>query len=332
MISPLTGPNIPANPHFARRPGSIRRTTSISAVWPQGPGQPKLMTGEARDLITQADGATRVADEGRFEILTSPRREILTIATAPDIAALHRLVGERAGANLRLRIGAAIPHHKKAGTPLYQLLDDFCGASLVAPWAWSLWDPDWMRRAVFTAGRNGSMQGVCVGFAPGASSLDAHGNNDPLAHNATPIPDITNPEDPLAWHEMIAQEGTAVRRLRRLDIWREAGVLHANLHFQDSATTPQGGRAAVHEYLATATADAQTFELLSLNADPRILPYPECPAAVPLAGAMLGQKLTGFRASVLETLPGTRGCTHFNDVLRSLADLPALAATLAAAS
>jgi hypothetical protein len=32
-----------------------------------------------------------------------------------------------------------------------------------------------------------------------------------------------------------------------------------------------------------------------------------------------------FRDSVLEVLPGTMGCTHLNDVLRALADVPALA-------
>lgn len=172
MTNPNAGPTNAAPPSSPRRAGSVRRTTSISTIWPNGPGEPMLMTGEARDLITRPDGTTQVAATGYFQILASHRREILTIETHPAHPALQQLVGQRAGANLRLAISALIPVEKQAGTLLYQLLDDFCGASLVAPWAWSAWNPEWMRQASFSSGRRGSMEGVCIGFAPGASSLD----------------------------------------------------------------------------------------------------------------------------------------------------------------
>jgi hypothetical protein len=71
-----------------------------------------------------------------------------------------------------------------------------------------------------------------------------------------------------------------------------------------------------------------TFELLSIRVDPRVLPYRECPAASPNASRMVGQTLSGFRLAVLDTLPGTLGCTHLNDVLRSLADVPQLVGQL----
>jgi hypothetical protein len=45
---------------------------------------------------------------------------------------------------------------------------------------------------------------------------------------------------------------------------------------------------------------------------------------------MVGRPLSDFRQSVLDRLKGTAGCTHLNDVLRSLADVPALTATLLA--
>jgi hypothetical protein len=38
--------------------------------------------------------------------------------------------------------------------------------------------------------------------------------------------------------------------------------------------------------------------------------------------------LADFRDAVLATLPGTLGCTHLNDVLRALADVPTLVAHL----
>jgi hypothetical protein len=43
---------------------------------------------------------------------------------------------------------------------------------------------------------------------------------------------------------------------------------------------------------------------------------------------MLGTPLIELRAKVLETLPGIWGCTHLNDVLRSMAEVPQLAAQL----
>jgi hypothetical protein len=43
---------------------------------------------------------------------------------------------------------------------------------------------------------------------------------------------------------------------------------------------------------------------------------------------MVNQRIGDFRNSVLEILPGTLGCTHLNDVLRALADVPVLAQRL----
>ena len=88
-------------------------------------------------------------------------------------------------------------------------------------------------------------------------------------------------------------------------------------------------RVAVHEYLVTATVDPAAMTVLALCADPRVLPYRECPAAVANITRMIGQPVSLLRGSVLETLPGALGCTHLNDVLRSLSDLAELVEHLA---
>jgi hypothetical protein len=46
------------------------------------------------------------------------------------------------------------------------------------------------------------------------------------------------------------------------------------------------------------------------------------------AARMVGQNVGEFRQAVLDTLAGTLGCTHLNDVLRALADVPTLARLL----
>jgi hypothetical protein len=61
---------------------------------------------------------------------------------------------------------------------------------------------------------------------------------------------------------------------------------------------------------------------------PRVLPYSECPLAVRHVPALAGLPLSELRTAVLERLRGPRGCTHLNDMLRALADVPGLVARL----
>lgn len=77
----------------------------------------------------------------------------------------------------------------------------------------------------------------------------------------------------------------------------------------------------MHESVVRATADPLSQRLLSVTADPRVLPYP---MAVANVGRMVGTPLTDLRTAVLEQLKGIDGSTHLNDVLRSLAEVPVL--------
>jgi hypothetical protein len=72
--------------------------------------------------------------------------------------------------------------------------------------------------------------------------------------------------------------------------------------------------------------------LLTLDATPRVLPFSECPGAVKNISRLIGSSLSDLRQTVLDELPGTLGCTHLNDVLRALAEAPALVNHLRAAA
>jgi hypothetical protein len=115
-----------------------------------------------------------------------------------------------------------------------------------------------------------------------------------------------------------------MRRARRIDVRLGGGVIEIDSMFQDSCTEPSGGRMAVHEYRLEATADPVSGELLSLRAEPRVLPYNECPLAAGNTGTLLGTPLAELRTVVLEQFKGTKGCTHLNDALRALAEVPVL--------
>ncbi|MGK2911708.1 MAG: DUF2889 domain-containing protein, partial [Sphingobium sp.] len=225
----------------------------------------------------------------------------------------------------------ALPQERIANTPLYLLLDDMAGTTLIAGWAWSQWGA---REATEIqqskrADRLSQMEGVCIGFRPGSSALDLEGRYA-LGPDATPVPPIEHIEDPQGWHSLPQLDGPNMRRLRRIDVWRESGLIQIDATFQDSAALPQGGRMCLHEYVIRATADAHAGTLLTLEADPRTLPYPECPAATVNMHALVGTPLAEMRVTVPALLRKTAGCTHLNDALRALADVPRLAAALPA--
>ena len=159
-------------------------------------------------------------------------------------------------------------------------------------------------------------ENICSGLRTGSSGLG-------MGAEGTDAGVLRDPADPEGWHEFPATPGTAMRRARRIDIWRDT-LIHIDAHFQDSATTPSGPRAALHEYRIRATADPVSLELLSLEAEPRVLPFSECPAAAANARRMVGKTLAELREAVLVELRGVAGCTHLNDALRALADVPVL--------
>lgn len=314
-----------------RRPGSIRRTTSIDSDWPDGFGEPWEMVGRARDLLTPYAGEPVELATGSFRILTSPLREILAIEISPDHPRAQEMIGVRAGGASRHALAATLGDIR--GTPTFQLLDDFAGASLVAGWIWSQWRGDWAsapQRAAHqsTAGRKGRMDDICTGFSVGGSAFKPDGTPDNVNQSFTEVGPLEHPDDATGWHPLPPQQGPQKRRARRIDLWRQNGVIMVDAGFQDSGSNPAGGRTAVHEYRVYAEIDSASARLLALQAQPLILPYRECPGASVKATRMVGRDVREFRETVLETLPSTLGCTHLNDVLRALADVPALAGLL----
>ena len=65
-----------------------------------------------------------------------------------------------------------------------------------------------------------------------------------------------------------------------------------------------------------------------MDALPRVLPYVECPLAATNAEWLVGTPLALLRREVLDRLRGEDCCTHLNDALRALAEVPVLAGAL----
>ncbi len=329
--------------------GSARRTSTVDISWPEGRAGNMLLVGRARDIVTpRVEGPALVCAEDALQASLRPDRVIASIAASPARPALSNLVGERGGGGFRQALERVVPEERRTATPLYLLLDDISGASLVAGWAWSQWDPDWLSNAraalkdfdLEKAFR--SRVGICSGFAQDSSAF-APGTD----RSGTPTSDLRHPDDPEGWHTFSAQEGIGLRRARRIDVWLDQTIV-IDSAFQDSATVPPGtvlpgtisldsmspdtapsaSRSVVHEYRLRATADPDSFDILSVEAEPRVLPFAECTAAAANVSRLVGVPLRDLRERVLAELRGTAGCTHLNDALRALAEVPALMAHL----
>jgi hypothetical protein len=141
-----------------------------------------------------------------------------------------------------------------------------------------------------------------------------------------PAPAIGVLDDPDAWHDTAPLPPHGMRRLRRLDVGPVTpdGTAALEVHFRDSHVDGDGLETCVHEYLVTATVDTVGSTIVAIATEARVLPWQECPGAVGSAGRVVGMPLEGLRRTVRTELTGSSTCTHLNDTLRSLQDLPHL--------
>ena len=107
------------------------------------------------------------------------------------------------------------------------------------------------------------------------------------------------------------------------------GTILVDAHFRDSMWSRDHVELALHEYTLAATISAETHVLGSIDVVARVLPFPECPWAAPHTSELAGMKVDSFRTSVQDALTELHCCTHLNDMLRGLAEVPALAVALA---
>jgi hypothetical protein len=325
----LTPPSDPVPTPPARRPGSVRRTSTVLMTWPAGLGTDLHLTGRARDLVTPSQGEAVVVRHSDLRVVTGRERDIQSIEAEPSPAGLDRLVGCRAGKNLRAAIRRELPDEAAEGTPLFLLLDDMAGSTLISGFAFLRWSERVPAiKARLANAPSHVMRDVCSGFRDGASSLNSDGTISGLRQNTARPGPLVDPADPLGWHVIDPQPEIAMRRARRIDVWEDGGTLAIDAMFRDSCWDPDGAEVVVHEYQIHGTADPDTGVLRSVEAVPRVLPYVECPLAAANAARMAGTELLSMRSAVLEQLRATDCCTHLNDGLRALAEVPVLAASL----
>lgn len=318
----------------ARRPNSIRRTSSHQSVWVPDDERGYTIFGRARDLCTTAGLHPVTIDEQSITAVIGAdgRLDALSRNASPD--RLGQFVGLRPGGELRKTMANAMPDEGAHDTLLHRLLDDLAGATFMSTAAWYAWEGGIEGHAQRTGApvmTNRVVTGVCLSHVPGSPALteDGRGADDNADHPLGPLP-LTSP-DPFTFHPLVDAEGPNQSRLRRTDIWREAGDLVVDAWFQDSSAI-QGEsmrRLIFHEYGIVARFDAATLALKTIAVTPYVLPYVSCHAAPATANVLIGKNARELRNLVPVALKGIAGCTHLNDMLRALQDVAGLAAAWA---
>jgi hypothetical protein len=261
-------------------------------------------------------------------------RRITAIEATPPRPGIERLVGSQGGTYLRSAIDEALPGEREAATPLHLMLDDIAGTSLIAGFVWTRhMDPE-----EFAALRQQAPQGfgqrkgkiICSGLRPGGSAQQAFAGETESVHAIRTAGALVTDDDELAWHEFPERPVVSMRRHRRVDVTPVDGVLEIDAFFRDSYWEPDGTEMALHEYNVVARVDATELTLVDVAATPRVLPFPECQWAPEHVVLLIGRPVQSFRTDVQTTLTELQACTHLNDMLRCLTEVPELASAVAA--
>ena len=322
--SGLTGPHHPLGRSATRRPGLLRRTSSIDTVRPDGPEGNARLTARARDILTVTDGGVRTIGEVALRVLADPGRVILELSAEPETAGLRELVGARMAGGFRGRLAEALPAEVAAKSLLNLILDDLPNASLVSHYSMQR-----SRPPVPGAMPEGVRQhidasaDICAGWARDGSIFVVLDRSGVIPTPYGPAAPDLAAADPAGWHDGVGElPAHGMRRRRLLDVDPELGTFHA--HFRDSHVDAGCFETVVHEYDVTGTVATDTRVITAIEPVARVLPWIECPAALGSAQRLVGTTVGDLRDRVRADFVGVETCTHLNDVLRTLADVDAL--------
>jgi hypothetical protein len=330
-LHPRHGIHEPTSGTPARRPGSIRRTTTVDMLRPDGLAGPLILAGRGRDLLTGPGGEGRTVLEASVRAVVDfvGGRFLRELDTDP-VRALDALLGARVSSGFRGRLDEADPSLAAEHDLLYLLLDELPVTTLVSGQAIGAGTSEQAMKAAMAEqgtmpgrrGRPGFVADLCAGFATGGTIMSGIERDGlPPVVTGPAAPSLRAEADPDAWHETDALPPHAMRRSRRIDV---VPGEHATVDalFRDSYVLPDGVETIIHEY--TLAAEIEAGVLTRCEARARVLPWVECPAAVASASRLAGVPLAGLRKHVRERFTGTTTCTHLNDMLRALEDVSAL--------
>jgi len=303
----------------------VRRLSWSDLSRAPGAISPLRVSGRTADLLVAESGDVEIRARGSVEaLIDSTTTEVLHLATEPRRASVEDLTGLSVMRGFRAALAQADPVGRERRDGIGRLLDDLPVVSLISGHAL-------VAAGLVTSGsdvRYTPRPGQCAGFAEGGPfmvSIQAGRVPIPLGP-AAPDLDADLPEelrpDRLGVHGM--------RRRRRTDLrWAGEGEgVRVDATFRDSHMDADGIERIVHEYTLDAVVDLSDGVVREARATPRVLPWQACPLAATSATRIEGVQLSRLDDRVRREVSGVGSCTHLNDLLRTLADVPRLAALL----
>jgi len=267
--------------------------------------------------------------------LVFDRTLAITSATArPDREGVQRLVGVNAVRGFRASVESALPDERRGVTPLALLLDDVSTVSMIGGIAWSQHpdesnaDEETSLEASNSFLHSQGSNVACSGFRRSGYYRQSLEKGIMFPHWLRSAAEL-DVDDEWAWHAIEPAAEVCFRRRRRIDTWSTGDSTVVDAHYRDSVWGPAHDEIALHEYSLTATIDTASHALSSLAVTANVLPFPECPSVIQQVQDLVGLDVTSLRAGVQRELPGILGCTHLNDMLRGLSDVPALVSIIA---
>jgi len=313
-----------------RRPGSVRRTSSL-AIEPAGDWDDGTrVEAVARDSAASDDGTVTALRTARVTATLDAGSRLTSVGGDLPAEVAAELVGRSPVSGFRKELARLAAAGLEPDSLSAAILDDLPTVRLISGYARLMERPP----PVVDGRTAAPVLNVCRGWAVDgtASRLAASGRS--VITGTPPAPAFAEllggaVGDPAARFAEPPPRPRSMRRRRVLDLVRVGRELEVYQYFRDSHIDAEGGEGSLHEYVMTARLSGGDLVVREISVEPRALPFPECRLAAPNAGLLVGVPLAEIEGSVRSALGGTMGCTHLNDVLRFLRFAAALAAGLA---
>jgi hypothetical protein len=325
-LHPRHGIHAPRPTPPSRKPGSIRRTSTIDTIRPGDILGAAVQIGRARDVRTTPDGNVEVLGTATVEsrLAHSEGYRLVEITSDPLRPELDELNGRPVSTGFRAAVAELVPDELENATLLHLLLDDLPGAALVSGYAIGA------AGATFVRDPNApvlQIEGLCAGFQRGGTIMvEVGAGRLPPVVTGPPAPSLLD-DDRDAWHEVRALGAHDMRRWRCLDVVPGAtptDLVSVEAYFRDSHMDAEGHETVIHEYTVVAAVDPSNEAITYGSAEAHTLPWLECIEAVGSGERLGGRPLRGLRPDVRAEFVGITTCTHLNDTMRSIEDVRAL--------
>jgi hypothetical protein len=309
------------------RPG-VRRETSL-VISPRGEWTAgATVAGRVRDVVRTTGDVATTAAGATMAVDTDGAGTLLAVDLPEAVAAAAALLGRGIRGGFRAALASA--PGLDATSPAAALLDDLPAVQLISGYALMMEGLVPPAPRIERESDALPLLGVCSGWRPDGVAVERSRAQVRLLGDAAPVPPFaaiaggSGPdEEPLRPRTM--------RRRRFLEVTPATGGWTVSAYLRDSHVAADGIERGLHEYVVAASATGEDLVLDDVVAEPRTLPFADCPLAAPQVTRLSGLRAAEAGRGVLDRLPGTFGCTHLNDLLRTFRALPALTSLLSAA-